>query len=52
MHPLDMLKNRKKKAQEEHGLGMCNITKCCTEDELNIYKYYSNIKMSKFFKCT
>ena len=31
MHPLDMLKNRKKKAQEEHGLGMCNITKCCTE---------------------
>ena len=31
MHPLDMLKNRKKTAQEEHGLGMCNITKCCTE---------------------
>ena len=31
MHPLDMLKNRKKSAQEEHGLGMCNITKCCTE---------------------
>ena len=31
MHPLDMLKNRKKKAQEEHSLGMCNITKCCTE---------------------
>ena len=31
MHPLDMLRNRKKKAQEEHGLGMCNITKCCTE---------------------
>jgi ferredoxin len=31
MHPLDMLKNRKQKAQEEHGLGMCNITKCCTE---------------------
>jgi succinate dehydrogenase / fumarate reductase iron-sulfur subunit len=31
MHPLDTLKNRKRKAQEEHGLGMCNITKCCTE---------------------
>ena len=31
MHPLDRLRNRKKQAQEEHGLGMCNITKCCTE---------------------
>ena len=31
MHPLDILRNRKQKAQEEHGLGMCNITKCCTE---------------------
>lgn len=31
MHPLDTIKNRKKQAQEEHGLGMCNITKCCTE---------------------
>jgi succinate dehydrogenase / fumarate reductase iron-sulfur subunit len=31
MHPLDTLKNRKRKAQEEHGIGMCNITKCCTE---------------------
>ena len=31
MHPLDMLKNRKRTAQEEHGIGMCNITKCCTE---------------------
>jgi len=31
MHPLDILRNRKKTAQEEHGLGMCNITKCCTE---------------------
>jgi succinate dehydrogenase / fumarate reductase iron-sulfur subunit len=31
MHPLDILKNRKQKAQAEHGLGMCNITKCCTE---------------------
>jgi succinate dehydrogenase / fumarate reductase, iron-sulfur subunit len=27
----DILKNRKRTAQEEHGLGMCNITKCCTE---------------------
>ncbi|MEN9735493.1 MAG: hypothetical protein RL129_203 [Actinomycetota bacterium] len=31
MHPLDILRNRKKRAQEEHGLGYCNITKCCTE---------------------
>lgn len=31
MHPLDMLRNRKQTAQDEHGLGMCNITKCCTE---------------------
>ena len=31
MPPLDKLKNRKRTAQEEHGLGMCNITKCCTE---------------------
>jgi succinate dehydrogenase / fumarate reductase iron-sulfur subunit len=31
MHPLDTLRNRKASAQEEHGLGMCNITKCCTE---------------------
>ncbi len=31
MHPLDTLRNRKQKAQAEHGLGMCNITKCCTE---------------------
>jgi succinate dehydrogenase / fumarate reductase, iron-sulfur subunit len=30
MHPLDQL-NRTKAAQEEHGLGMCNITKCCTD---------------------
>ena len=30
MHPLDTL-DRKRAAQEEHGLGMCNITKCCTE---------------------
>ena len=30
MHPLDV-RNRKEDAQEEHGLGYCNITKCCTE---------------------
>ena len=30
MHPLDA-KDRKREAQDSHGLGMCNITKCCTE---------------------
>ncbi|MFM8597393.1 MAG: succinate dehydrogenase/fumarate reductase iron-sulfur subunit, partial [Mycobacterium sp.] len=30
MHPLDTL-DRQKMAQEELGLGYCNITKCCTE---------------------
>ncbi len=30
MHPLDS-KDRKREAQDQHGLGMCNITKCCTE---------------------
>ncbi|MEC3974008.1 succinate dehydrogenase/fumarate reductase iron-sulfur subunit [Amycolatopsis sp. H20-H5] len=30
MHPLDVA-DRVGAAQEEHGLGMCNITKCCTE---------------------
>ena len=30
MHPLDV-RDRKREAQETHGLGMCNITKCCTE---------------------
>jgi len=30
MHPLDAL-DRKNEAQEQHGLGFCNITKCCTE---------------------
>jgi succinate dehydrogenase / fumarate reductase iron-sulfur subunit len=30
MHPLDS-KDRKRAAQDQHGLGMCNITKCCTE---------------------
>ncbi|MGH3829269.1 MAG: succinate dehydrogenase/fumarate reductase iron-sulfur subunit [Pseudonocardiaceae bacterium] len=35
MHPLDAADeegvDRKKSAQDEHGLGFCNITKCCTE---------------------
>ncbi|BBX64664.1 fumarate reductase [Mycobacterium saskatchewanense] len=30
MHPLDTM-DRRKQAQESHGLGFCNITKCCTE---------------------
>jgi succinate dehydrogenase / fumarate reductase iron-sulfur subunit len=30
MHPLDTLE-RKTAAQDEFGLGLCNITKCCTE---------------------
>ena len=30
MHPLDTL-DRKDMAQEDFGLGYCNITKCCTE---------------------
>ncbi len=30
MHPLDTL-DRRREAQEEHGLGYCNITKCCTD---------------------
>ena len=30
MHPLDA-EDRVREAQEEHGLGYCNITKCCTE---------------------
>lgn len=31
MHPLDTLDRRPEQAQEENGLGYCNITKCCTE---------------------
>ncbi|MCC9739605.1 succinate dehydrogenase/fumarate reductase iron-sulfur subunit [Streptomyces sp. MNU89] len=35
MHPLDAAAetglDRRSTAQEEHGLGYCNITKCCTE---------------------
>ena len=30
MHPLDQA-DRREAAQQEHGLGLCNITKCCTE---------------------
>ncbi|MGQ0838674.1 succinate dehydrogenase/fumarate reductase iron-sulfur subunit [Actinokineospora sp.] len=30
MHPLDSA-DRVREAQEEHGLGYCNITKCCSE---------------------
>ncbi|MDA3021149.1 MAG: succinate dehydrogenase/fumarate reductase iron-sulfur subunit [Actinomycetota bacterium] len=30
MHPLDVV-DRKRVAQEDLGLGYCNITKCCTE---------------------
>ncbi|HSY16361.1 MAG TPA: succinate dehydrogenase/fumarate reductase iron-sulfur subunit [Jatrophihabitantaceae bacterium] len=30
MHPLDA-RDRQRAAQEEFGLGYCNITKCCTE---------------------
>jgi succinate dehydrogenase / fumarate reductase, iron-sulfur subunit len=31
MHPLDDRKNRPVEAQDEFGLGYCNVTKCCTE---------------------
>jgi succinate dehydrogenase / fumarate reductase iron-sulfur subunit len=31
MHPLDAKTDRKNFAQQEQGLGYCNITKCCTE---------------------
>ncbi|NHC12886.1 succinate dehydrogenase/fumarate reductase iron-sulfur subunit [Motilibacter deserti] len=30
MHPLDTV-DRRKRSQEQHGIGMCNITKCCSE---------------------
>ncbi len=30
MHPLDVA-DRRRESQEQHGLGLCNITKCCTE---------------------
>ncbi|MET0424744.1 MAG: succinate dehydrogenase/fumarate reductase iron-sulfur subunit [Actinoplanes sp.] len=31
MHPLDDRTDRKEHAQQEQGMGFCNITKCCTE---------------------
>ncbi|MDP9797707.1 succinate dehydrogenase / fumarate reductase iron-sulfur subunit [Catenuloplanes nepalensis] len=31
MHPLDSRSDRKEYAQASMGLGLCNITKCCTE---------------------
>jgi succinate dehydrogenase / fumarate reductase iron-sulfur subunit len=31
MHPLDERPDRRREAQDDHGLGFCNITKCCTE---------------------
>jgi len=31
MHPLDARDDRKEFAQEQQGMGYCNITKCCTE---------------------
>jgi succinate dehydrogenase / fumarate reductase iron-sulfur subunit len=30
MHPLDA-RDRQRDAQDEHGLGFCNITKCCSD---------------------
>jgi succinate dehydrogenase / fumarate reductase iron-sulfur subunit len=30
MHPLDTV-DRRETAVNDHGLGYCNITKCCTE---------------------
>ena len=31
MHPLDARTDRREFAQEHQGIGLCNITKCCTE---------------------
>ncbi|ANI37562.1 succinate dehydrogenase/fumarate reductase iron-sulfur subunit [Mycolicibacterium vaccae] len=31
MHPLDTHGHRAEEAQEDNGLGLCNINKCCTE---------------------
>ncbi len=31
MHPLDTRTDRAEIARDEQGIGMCNITKCCTE---------------------
>ncbi|QGK69018.1 succinate dehydrogenase/fumarate reductase iron-sulfur subunit [Allosaccharopolyspora coralli] len=31
MHPLDEYPERREDAKQEHGLGFCNITRCCTD---------------------
>ncbi len=31
MHPLDDYSERREDAKQEHGLGFCNITRCCTD---------------------
>ncbi|GAA4870357.1 succinate dehydrogenase/fumarate reductase iron-sulfur subunit [Saccharopolyspora cebuensis] len=31
MHPLDTAEDRAEQARGDHGLGQCNITRCCTE---------------------
>jgi succinate dehydrogenase / fumarate reductase iron-sulfur subunit len=31
MHPLDAREDRAEFARDEQGVGLCNITKCCTE---------------------
>ena len=31
MHPLDTAENRPEQSRGDHGLGFCNITKCCTD---------------------
>ncbi|RRO15683.1 succinate dehydrogenase/fumarate reductase iron-sulfur subunit [Saccharopolyspora rhizosphaerae] len=31
MHPLDEAEGRPEQSRGDHGLGMCNITKCCSE---------------------
>ena len=31
MHPLDTRTDRKEHARDSQGIGLCNITKCCTE---------------------
>lgn len=31
MHPLDARTDRERNAQSQQGIGLCNITKCCTE---------------------
>jgi succinate dehydrogenase / fumarate reductase iron-sulfur subunit len=41
MHPLDTL-DRRDQLREAHGLGLCNITKCCTEVCLESIKITDN----------